>query len=141
MKRLVFRRKLPARVVLFTVVGGIGFLIDGGVLTLMVKVAHLNPYVGRLVSFPVAASVTWYLNRRWTFISEVYKRKAPEYIRYMVIQIIGAGINLATYALLILFISSLASLPILPLAAGALIAMVFNFLGLQFFVFRSTAAS
>ena len=133
----ILQYKFLRRVTLFVLVGGIGFLIDGGLVTLLVEIINLDPYISRVMSFPCAISTTWYLNRRWTFSANASVRKTAEYTRYVVIQIIGAGINLAIYGLLIANIPSLAVHAILPLAAGSLIAMTFNFLGSQFFVFRS----
>ncbi|MDD4972558.1 MAG: GtrA family protein [Paludibacter sp.] len=131
------QHKLWARILLFVAIGGIGFVIDGGVLSFLVNLRHLNPYFSRLISFPIAVSVTWYLNRRWTFSSGVYNKKAPEYARYLGVQIIGAIINLTAYGLLLMAFAAFASIPILPLALGALVAMLFNFVGLHFFVFHS----
>ncbi|MDD4924766.1 MAG: GtrA family protein [Dehalococcoidales bacterium] len=136
MKSPVFRRKLSQRIVIFLIVGGVGFVTDGGILTLLTKATLLGPYFSRAISFPIAVSVTWYLNRHLTFVSENYARKGPEYVRYMMIQIIGAVINFVPYSLLIALVPSFASIPILPFAIGSLLAMIFNFLGMHFFVFR-----
>ena len=124
------------RILAFIVVGTIGFIIDGGIVTLAVEVFKLNPYLSRAISFPLAVTATWYLNRKWAFATNATSQKKTEYTRYFIIQIIGALINLAIYSLLIANIPLFAVHPILPLAIGSLIAMTFNFLGAQLFVFN-----
>ncbi len=44
----------------FVIVGGIGFLVDGGVLMALTRGAGLDPYSARVVSFVCAASTTWW---------------------------------------------------------------------------------
>ena len=51
----------------FCIVGGIGFLVDAGILGLLVHGFGADPLLSRLLSFPCAMTVTWYLNRRVTF--------------------------------------------------------------------------
>jgi len=128
------------RIMPFAIVGGIGFAIDGGIVTLLVEIVNLNPFFGRAMSFPIAVTATWFLNRRWTFAANASTRKKTEYGRYFAVQVIGAAINLAIYFVLITDIPSLGVHPILPLGAGALVAMVFNFIGCQLFVFRSASS-
>ena len=136
-KSVFLRRELLRRLKYFVCIGGIGFLIDGGLLSLLTEIAHLSPYISRSISFPIAVSVTWYLNRRITFFSNASIIKTTEYTRYFVIQIVGACINLGTFGLLLKYIPSFAIHPILPFSVGAFVAMIFNFLGAQYFVFRT----
>jgi putative flippase GtrA len=128
------------RIITFAIVGIIGFLIDGGLVTLLVEIINVNAFISRAISFPVAVTATWYLNRRLTFATDASVRKKTEYARYVIIQIIGSAINLTIYVLLIITIPSLAVHPVLPLAAGSLVAMTFNFLGAQLFVFQATSS-
>jgi len=51
----------------FALVGTIGFVVDASVLRLVVAIFAINLYAGRLVSFLAAATVTWLLNRTFTF--------------------------------------------------------------------------
>jgi putative flippase GtrA len=126
------------RIIAFAIVGSIGFVIDGGILTLAIEIFKLNPYLGRAISFPIAVTATWYLNRRWTFAANASARKNTEYTRYFIIQVTGAAINLGIYFLLITIVPWFALHPIVPLAIAALVAMIFNFLGAQLYVFTKT---
>lgn len=95
-------------------------------------------YEGRAVSFAAAVSVTWYLNRRLTFGDRRSRRRGAEYGRYLGTQIVGAAINLAIYAGVIAAVPPLASYPVVPLAAGSGLAMVFNFLAARHFAFAGS---
>jgi putative flippase GtrA len=52
---------------------------------------------------------------------------AREYGAYFAVQSVGAAINLGTYAATILVYPPLARVPVVPLAAGAALAMIFNY--------------
>lgn len=125
-------------IIRFGIVGSVGFAIDGGVLTLMVTTLAVNPYIARLVSFSVAATITWALNRKWTFPGASLQRRGPQYVRYLVVQVIGALINLGIFAILIAFWPALLVVPVFPLAAGALVAMAFTLLSSKLFVFSAS---
>lgn len=118
----------------FAGIGGLGFLIDAGVLTLLVATTSMGPYWARLLSFATAVSVTWYANRRWVFEPET--DASAEYVRYVLVQVAGAGINVAIYVLLIMALPELAHWPVVPLAGGAAVALLFNFFSARRLVFR-----
>ena len=130
-----YKSHLVRRIISFALVGSIGFIIDGGILTVAVELFKLNPYLSRCISFPVAVTVTWYLNRRWTFAANASAKKKTEYTRYFIIMIIGSFLNLLIYFLLIQAIPVLAVHPIIPLAIATIASMIFNFLGAQLIVF------
>lgn len=130
--------KLPPRHLLaFFVVGAIGFAVDGGLLTLLGPGLGWNIYLSRLLSFACAVTVTWALNRTLVFgTAGNVERRMGEYSRYFVVQCLGALLNLATFAVLIAKAPSLKPYPIIPLAAGSLLAMLFNYTGSRAWVFR-----
>lgn len=112
----------------FAVIGGIGFCVDAGILTVMVSVLHHDVYLSRLLSFLCASLTTWSLNRIFVFHGSIRRHsKASEYIRYLIVQIGGALINLTVFFALIQLFPGLKAIPVIPLAFGAAIAMLFNF--------------
>jgi len=117
----------------FCLFGAAGFAVDGGVLTALVNGMGWHHYPARAISFTLAVSLTWWLNRKWTFARTHDTRS--EYLRYFSIQGIGAAINLGTYVIVIESVPALARVPIVPLAIGAALALVFNFLASRRFVF------
>ncbi len=96
-------------------------------------------YTARALSFPVAASVTWYLNRLWTFRERATNRVGREYVAYLLVQIIGALSNFLLYAALLHFFFEERSDKVLPaLAAGAALGLTINYLGSRATVFTKT---
>jgi putative flippase GtrA/SAM-dependent methyltransferase len=119
----------------FGAIGALGFLVDAGLLTLLVNGYSWGHYRARLLSFAAAASATWYANRRHTFRATDNAR--TEYTRYLAVQVVGAAINLAVYVALIEAIPPLARFPAVPLAIGAGVALMFNFVAAKRLVFAA----
>lgn len=110
----------------FCVVGTIGFLIDAGILQLLVTQAETNPYTARLVSFFVAASSTWFLNRHFTF--QVAQRPSGlEWFRYVCVMVCGACVNYGVYAACVTFWPAAALHPWYGVAAGSIAGLGINF--------------
>lgn len=129
----VERRRLSS----FAVVGGIGFIVDAGILSALVQIAGWSHIPARALSFAGAVTVTWYLNRRWVFTPTANRTR--EYGSYFGVQTVGAVINLGTYAAVIAAFPSLARLPVLPLAIGSAMALLFNYTAAKRWVFAAAA--
>lgn len=125
------------RLIYFTFVGGVGFLVDGGMLTLLSQYYGFDIYLARLISFSSATMVTWVLNRRIVFRQEVNpdRPKSLEYARYLLVQVTGAGANLAIFILIIMVAPTLKDYPIIPLAFGAIFGLAINFTGVRYWVY------
>jgi putative flippase GtrA/SAM-dependent methyltransferase len=123
----------------FALVGGLGFVVDATVLTLLVNAMGYGHYLSRAVSFTLAVTVTWWINRSWVFRAGTPTGR--EYSGYFLVQMVGAVTNLGIYVLVIELVPRLAAIPVVPLAIGAIIAMIFNFLLMRRFVFRRSKAS
>ena len=130
---LTFDRKFFS----FALVGLVGFIVDAGVLTFLNTGFQWGVLPSRLVSFSMATMVTWLLNRACTFSSPKINSvsRTLEYFKYFAVQAVGGSLNLFVFVCLISWIPPLSQLPIIPLAAGSLVAMVCNFLLAQAFVF------
>ena len=126
----VFRR-LPG----FVLVGAIGFLIDASILTALMKSLGFGHYGARAISFTTAVTATWYMNRRWVFERNAVRKSSREYASYVSVQVIGALINLSVFAAVIEFVPGLENMPVIPLAVGATVALIFNFSASSRFVF------
>ncbi len=133
---LIVTKKLHRYLFSFTLVGGIGFLADASVLTLLVNGLNWGPYRARLCSFAVAVTLTWYLNRHWTFASQTRNNKKIEYARYLTVQSLGALLNLGIYSICLETFPVMVAYPVLALAIGSGIALFFNFYASRYFVFR-----
>ena len=117
----------------FAIVGVLGFIVDASVLTLLVNGLGQGHIGSRAISFTLAVTVTWLANRRWTF--QPTAQRGKEYAGYLITQVIGAVINLGVYVILIQMWPGLAKLPVIPLAAGAFVAFLFNFFAARRFVY------
>ena len=125
----------------FCLVGLVGFAIDGGLLYLLL-VSQFDPYFARALSFPVAVTVTWYLNRHWAFgIRPSIPGKGRDYRRYILIQVVGAMGNYLIYALILIFIQHTAFNVLAALALGALLGLVINYSGSRWWAFRDSLPS
>ena len=121
----------------FAVVGTVGFTVDACVLTVLVASAGMDRYGARIVSFGVAVTVTWLLNRQFTFaVPPGVGTRPGEYSRYFGVQFMGALINFGVYSLLVASFETAFRYPALALAVGSIVALFFNFLGAKHFVFR-----
>lgn len=120
----------------FTVIGGIGFIVDGGIMTILNSLYEIDLLPARICSFSVAVTVTWYLNRRQTFVDRASKRAASEWGRYAAINSVGALLNMGIFFWLIDRFPSLREFPLLPLAAASAVALVLNFFASKHIAFK-----
>ena len=119
----------------FVLVGGIGFLVDASILTMLMTGFGFDHYSARAISFTAAVTATWYMNRRWVFNRRTVRISGREYTAYLLVQVTGAVINLSLFALIIELLPRFAELPVIPLAAGAAAALLFNFTAASRLVF------
>jgi putative flippase GtrA len=131
-----------AQFVRFCMVGTIGFVVDAGTLHIMVEVFSGGPYYSRVVSFLVAATATWALNRRFTFRSSVaHRARARQWGLYVTVNAMGGAVNYGVYALCVHGSQLVSSYLFLGVAAGSLAGLLVNFLASKFLVFRTAAVS
>jgi putative flippase GtrA len=111
----------------FALVGGAGFVVESIIMTVLIRLAGWTPWYARIPSFATALLVTWLLNRTLTFPGRGPARRSVEAFFYTVIQIVGACINLAIFAVCLLHWPQLGRMPVIPLAIGAAGGLCFNF--------------
>jgi putative flippase GtrA len=119
-------RALAAEFFRFGTVGAIGYVTDTAsvyALKGMVGVAAAG-----LLSFLVAATVTWALNRNWTWRDR--GRGAPrlrQWSHFLAVNGPGALLNRGIYEALVLAVPLCATHPFLATGAGAIAGMFVNF--------------
>ncbi len=136
---MAMTQSLARQIWRFGAVGALGFAVDALVLTWLVRVGGWDLYESRWLSFALAVTVTWGLNRRFTFGQRASRNRSREYGRYVAVQGLGALINLGVYAGVLMAWPALAAWPVLPLAAGSGVAMLFNFIGARSFAYVPSA--
>jgi len=119
----------------FGVVGTIGFMVDTAVLYAGLALG-LGLYGGRALSYLVAASTTWALNRIWTFRGRGSGPAHRQWVLFLVVNLIGFAMNYGTYAALISWVPIANAYPVLGVAAGAIAGMAGNFILSRRLVFQ-----
>ncbi len=117
----------------FLQVGAIGFAIDAGLLWLLIYQFYMPPVMSRGISFVVTIAVTFVLNAKYTFSVNV---RGSSMTRYVVIQLVGAGLNFVSYTWLVLE-GPLTERPLVALIVGSALAASHNFLMMRRFVFHN----
>lgn len=120
----------------FCVVGVIGFVVDAGTLYLCMDQAGLDPYTGRIFSFLFAATVTWALNRRYTFRGSAPAPRTRQWARFVSANAVGGALNYGVYSALILSGGWFAGAPVLAVAVGSVAGLAFNFTASRKFIFK-----
>jgi putative flippase GtrA len=130
-------RRAPGQFIRFTLVGGIGFVVDAGLLRLLL-VLGLGYYGGRVVSFLAAATTTWLLNRSFTFRREssAVGHPAGEWVAYLGVMVIGGAVNYGTYAAAIELSELVRRHPELGVALGSLAGLCINFWSAKLMIFE-----
>lgn len=111
----------------FLVTGGIGFCIDGGILTALIGLAGWTAVAARGVSFPLAVTATWWLNRVWSFRTGRQKPARRQYLSYLAVQLLGLATNFSVFYLLIDDNGWFRAWPLAALAAGAALALILTY--------------
>lgn len=120
----------------FSLVGTLGFVVDAASLQILVSLAGINPYLSRLFSYLLAATTTWWLNRRFTFAAGSDGCWKGQWLRYLVVNAAGGGVNYGVYALC-LFLSELVRQHLyLGVAAGSIAGLAVNFTASRYLVFK-----
>ncbi len=118
----------------FGLVGGVGFAFDTAIVYGLRGALGL---VGAgLAAYLVAATITWSLNRLWTFRGRGDGPAHRQWLRFLLANAFGFVLNRGTYVALILLVPLCAAQPVLAVAAGCLAGMGSNFLLSRSFVFR-----
>lgn len=131
------RRTLPAKAFLFALVGTAGFVVDAGVLALLVHGGRFEPALARVVSIWAAMLFTWLANRHLTFAETRSDRPVREYFAFVAVNLGGAAINYLCFTLLVRYLATPLTLAV---AIGSLCGMGWNFLLSHRYVFAHRKA-
>lgn len=134
------RHATPARIavlsqfLMFGVVGTVGFLADTA--TVYSLRYSLGLYGAGAAAYMVAATVTWLLNRVWTFRGQGTGPVHQQWARFLMVNLGGFVLNRGTYAILVTFVPLCAAQPVYAVGAGAIVGMFLNFRLSRTIVFR-----
>jgi putative flippase GtrA len=129
---------LRRQILRYGLVGGLGFLIDAGLLYALAAWGA-NLYGARVASFAAAVTVTWALNRSWTFGHSNRAGAGRSYVGYIVVQVIGSLANFVIYAGALNILPPTPGNAVLALACGSAVGLIVNFTGARFVFTPRTA--
>lgn len=136
------------RVFKFAFTGGVGFTVDVGMLSVFTIVFDVNPYVARVFAILIAMTVTWLINRRFTFKVHDKVTDARDLVaeggRYGLVAVGAALVNYGVYAATLyampdVLIGSEDLSPPIAAVVGSGVAMFFSYYGYSRFAFRHAA--
>lgn len=122
MKRLSF----------FLFAGAVGFVVDMGVLWLLLELKMMDPFTARAPAIGAALVCSYIINRTFTFGAS-HRNVAVEGVRYGGVGLVSTLINYSVYSGLLLLLPDLS--PYLALIFGSGSATLFAYLGYSRFVF------
>lgn len=117
----------------FCMVGCVGFGTEAIILTVL-ALFGVGPIFGRFISFPIAVTITWLLNRNFSFRSR--NPAAREGMRYFLVQCAGAVVNIGAYISLAETIPLMTRHPVAALFIGSLAGLVVTFNLSRYLVFK-----
>lgn len=123
---------MSGQVARFLLTGGIGFLADAGALALLLASTPLDPLTARLVSIGFALTVTWLVNRTFTFRPSS-RGVVREGARYGGVGIGASLVNYVAYAGALALVPGLP--PLVALAFGSAVAIAASWFGYSRLVF------
>jgi len=118
----------------FCVVGGMGFCWDTG--TVYALRGLIGIYAAGTVSFLVAGTVNWAVNRLWTFRHLDHAAAHHQLMRYLLANSIGFVFNRGTFFTLVSISALCRNQPVLPVIAGSAMGLCFNYYLSKKFVFN-----
>ncbi|QOV19591.1 GtrA family protein [Blautia liquoris] len=87
------KKELFQQLVRFGFVGVSAFIIDYGIMILLTEVFHINYLVSSGISFSVSVIYNYILSIFWVFNVDKQKSGIANFAVFMVLSIIGLGIN------------------------------------------------
>jgi putative flippase GtrA len=133
--RLLHGMRRPAnwlQLVRFGLVGGVGFVVNVAVYTLLVHSAGLDYRAANVAAWLVAVINNFVLNRHWTFDARGGRARGQA-VRFLLVSLVAEGVSLGLLTLLVEG-AGVAKVPAQALAVAA--SMPLNFLGNKLWSFR-----
>ncbi|AEM49293.1 GtrA family protein [Acidithiobacillus ferrivorans SS3] len=128
-------RPAKVEIILFSLVGAAGFVVDAAIVWALTS-SGANAILAQAIAFAVAVTVTWLLNRQYTFAQHASPNRLREWMHYVAANSLGAVVNNGVYVLLVLTVAMFSKEPVLAVAAGSLAGLAFNFTASRAWVFR-----
>ncbi|HEY3669031.1 MAG TPA: GtrA family protein [Polyangiaceae bacterium] len=90
-------RRETRRFFKFLVVGGVGFVVDTGSLSLFALVLGMDHVLAKGIAFCLAVVNNFILNRLWTYPDSRSKSLLAQVVQFGLVSLVGLGINLVVF--------------------------------------------
>lgn len=117
-------RKLIKQIINFGIVGVISFIIDYSIFWILSEKLHVYYLIANACSFTCSVIINYILNLKYVFSSSGSNKKR-EFVMYIILNIIGLGINQIVMKICVAFLNIVA-LGAKIIATG--VVMVYNFI-------------
>ncbi len=124
-------KKLIHQLIKFGFVGGSAFVIDYGVMILLTEVFGINYLVSSGISFTISVIYNYVLSVKWVFDVGENRNKTQEFAVFIVLSIIGLGLN---QFLMWLTVEKIGIFYMLAKIIATAIVMVYNFITRKIFL-------
>lgn len=134
--RLLHGMRHPAnwlQLVRFSLVGGVGFVVNIAVYALCVHAIGLDYRLAAVFAWLVAVANNFVLNRHWTFDARAHGRVHFQAMRFLVVSVVAFGFSLL---LLTILVEGAGLAKVLAQALAVAAATPLNFLGNKLWSFR-----
>jgi putative flippase GtrA len=124
------------RILRFAFVGGIGFLVDSGVLYVAIYALQIGPYWGRVLSYLLGATSTWYFNRAITCQDARGGHKGKEWLIFVSCSLVAFGVNYLVYTSFLWLAGRNLWTPLVGVGLGSIAGLAVNYPASRYLVFR-----
>lgn len=121
----------------FLIVGTLGFIVDTAVLYVGLYLLGLNYFTGRLFSYLIAATATWFLHRKFTFNESDASKPITQWVHFLLANGIGGLINFGIYSAVIVYGREHYLTPLIGIFLGSIAGLAFNFIASRTLVFKT----
>jgi putative flippase GtrA len=128
------RRLLAVQFLRFGVIGTLGFVWD--TLVVYATAPLVGLYVAGVISYVVAGTINWLLNRIWTYRHVPHGAMGQQALMFLAVNSVGFAINRGLYFTLIATEPFCRAYPVVPIAIGGVSAMLVNFFLSRRLVFK-----
>ncbi len=118
-------KQLLTQIIKFGIVGGVCFFIDWGLLALATECLGIHYLISGIISFSVSVITNYLLSRRFVFRMEEKRETKKEFILFLILSVIGLGIN---EAVMFAMVEKMQIHYLLSKVAATAIVMVYNFI-------------
>jgi len=127
------RKRLMRQIIRFSVVGGTAFLIDYGFLYVFTEFCGINYLISSAMSFTISVIYNYILSVHWVFDVGEDHSKSQDFVVFIVLSVIGLGIN---QLMMWLLVEKATMWYMLAKIFATAVVMVYNFITRKIFLER-----